>query len=65
LREQQAREKTLMKLHPGERANHDSYGLGVVMSTEGRDDDPDATIDFGGEHGIKRLVLRSAPIEKL
>ncbi len=44
---------------------HDSYGLGRVLSVEGRGDDPEAKIDFGGEYGIKHLVLRYAPIEKL
>jgi DNA helicase II / ATP-dependent DNA helicase PcrA len=52
-------------LQPGERVNHDSYGLGTVLSVEGRGDDPEAKIDFGGDYGIKHLVLRYAPIEKL
>ncbi len=52
-------------LHPGDRVNHDSYGLGTVLSVEGRGDDPEAKIDFGGDYGIKHLVLRYAPIEKL
>jgi len=52
-------------LAPGDRVTHDSYGLGRVLSVEGRGDDPEAKIDFGGEYGIKHLVLRYAPIEKL
>jgi DNA helicase II / ATP-dependent DNA helicase PcrA len=52
-------------LRPGDRVNHDSYGLGTVLSVEGRGDDPEAKIDFGGDYGIKHLVLRYAPIEKL
>jgi ATP-dependent DNA helicase UvrD/PcrA len=52
-------------LAPGDRVNHDSYGLGRVLSVEGRGDDPEAKIDFGGDYGIKHLVLRYAPIEKL
>jgi DNA helicase-2/ATP-dependent DNA helicase PcrA len=52
-------------LSPGDRVNHDSYGLGTVLSVEGRGDDPEAKIDFGGDYGIKHLVLRYAPIEKL
>jgi DNA helicase-2/ATP-dependent DNA helicase PcrA len=52
-------------LQPGDRVNHDSYGLGMVLSVEGRGDDPEAKIDFGGDYGIKHLVLRYAPIEKL
>jgi DNA helicase-2/ATP-dependent DNA helicase PcrA len=52
-------------LSPGDRVNHDSYGLGTVLSVEGRGDDPEAKIDFGGDYGIKHLVLRYAPLEKL
>jgi DNA helicase-2/ATP-dependent DNA helicase PcrA len=52
-------------LEPGDRVTHDSYGLGTVLSVEGRGDDPEAKIDFGGDYGIKHLVLRYAPIEKL
>ncbi len=52
-------------LQPGDRVTHDSYGLGTVLSVEGRGDDPEAKIDFGGDYGIKHLVLRYAPIEKI
>jgi DNA helicase II / ATP-dependent DNA helicase PcrA len=52
-------------LAPGDHVTHDSYGLGRVLSVEGRGDDPEAKIDFGGDYGIKHLVLRYAPIEKL
>jgi DNA helicase-2/ATP-dependent DNA helicase PcrA len=52
-------------LSPGDKVTHDAYGLGTVVSVQGSGDDPEAKIDFGGEHGIKHLVLRYAPIEKL
>ena len=52
-------------LAPDDMVNHDSYGLGRVLSVEGRGDDPEAKIDFGGDYGIKHLVLRYAPLEKL
>jgi DNA helicase II / ATP-dependent DNA helicase PcrA len=52
-------------LQPVDRVNHDSYGLGTVLSVEGRGDDPEAKIDFGGDYGVKHLLLRYAPIEKL
>ena len=57
--------RSVPSLQPGDRVNHDSYGLGTVLSIEGRGDDPEAKIDFGGDYGIKHLVLRYAPIEKL
>ena len=52
-------------LSPGDKVTHDTYGLGTVVSMQGSGDDPEAKIDFGGEYGIKHLVLRYAPIEKL
>jgi DNA helicase II / ATP-dependent DNA helicase PcrA len=52
-------------LSPGDMVTHDTYGLGTVVSVQGSADDPEAKIDFGGEYGIKHLVLRYAPIEKL
>jgi DNA helicase-2/ATP-dependent DNA helicase PcrA len=52
-------------LKPGDLVNHDSYGLGRVLSVEGRGDDPEAKVDFGDEYGVKHLLLRYAPVEKL
>jgi DNA helicase II / ATP-dependent DNA helicase PcrA len=52
-------------LTPGDKVTHDAYGLGTVLSLQGSADDPEAKIDFGGEYGVKHLVLRYAPIEKL
>jgi DNA helicase-2/ATP-dependent DNA helicase PcrA len=52
-------------LTPGDKVTHDAYGLGTVLSVQGSGDDPEAKIDFGGEYGVKHLVLRYAPIEKL
>ena len=57
--------RAVPSLSPGDRVNHDSYGLGTVLSVEGRGNDPEAKIDFGGDYGIKHLVLRYAPLEKL
>jgi DNA helicase II / ATP-dependent DNA helicase PcrA len=57
--------RPVLALQPGDRVNHDSYGLGTVVSVEGRGDDPEAKIDFGGDYGIKHLLLRYAPVEKL
>jgi DNA helicase-2/ATP-dependent DNA helicase PcrA len=52
-------------LAPGDLVTHDTYGLGRVLSVEGRGDDPEAKVDFGEDYGIKHLLLRYAPIEKL
>ena len=51
-------------LEPGDRVIHDSFGLGTVVALEGSGDRSVASIDFGSE-GVKRLLLRYAPVEKL
>ena len=51
-------------LEPGDRVTHDTFGLGTVVSLEGMGDKAVASIDFGSE-GVKRLLLRYAPVEKL
>jgi hypothetical protein len=33
-------------------------------SVEGRGDDPEAKVGFGGDYGVKHLRVRSAPIVK-
>ena len=57
--------RPMPSLQPGDLVNHDSYGLGRVLSVEGRGDDPEAKVDFGEEYGVKHLLVRYAPIEKL
>ncbi|HEX4091107.1 MAG TPA: DNA helicase PcrA [Trebonia sp.] len=52
-------------LTPGDRVNHDKFGLGTVVSADGYGDSAEAKIDFGGDYGVKHLVLRYAPLEKL
>ncbi len=51
-------------LEPGDRVVHDSFGLGSVVAVEGVADKTVASIDFGSE-GVKRLLLRYAPVEKI
>ena len=43
---------------------HDSFGMGTVVAVEGVAEKSVASIDFGSE-GVKRLLLRYAPVEKL
>ncbi len=56
--------REIPSLEPGDRVVHDSFGLGTVVSLEGSADKTVASIDFGSE-GVKRLLLRYAPVEKL
>jgi len=57
--------RPVIPLSPGDRVTHDSYGLGTVVRTLGEGDRTQAEVDFGGELGVKRFVLRFAPLEKL
>ena len=54
----------VVSLSAGDRVTHQKFGLGTVVSTAGVGDKADATIDFGSS-GVKRLLLRYAPVEKL
>ncbi|MDR0431959.1 MAG: ATP-binding domain-containing protein, partial [Bifidobacteriaceae bacterium] len=51
-------------LKVGDRVTHDSYGLGTVVALEGAGPKAVARIDFPGQ-GVKRLILRMSPIDKL
>jgi DNA helicase-2/ATP-dependent DNA helicase PcrA len=51
-------------LAPGDRVQHDTFGLGTVVAVEGVADKAVASIDFGSD-GVKRLLLRYAPVERL
>jgi DNA helicase-2/ATP-dependent DNA helicase PcrA len=56
--------RDIPSLEPGDRVTHDSFGLGTVVALEGVADKAVASIDFGSE-GVKRLLLRYAPVQKL
>jgi DNA helicase-2/ATP-dependent DNA helicase PcrA len=56
--------RAIPSLEPGDRVQHDSFGLGTVVTVEGAGEGSVASIDFGSE-GVKRLLLRYAPVEKL
>ena len=60
----QARPRDPEPLDPGDRVVHDSFGMGTVVAVEGAAEKSVASIDFGSE-GVKRLLLRYAPVEKL
>ncbi len=48
----------------GDKITHDRYGLGTVVDTQDKGANSVITVDFGTD-GVKRLLLRVAPIEKL
>jgi DNA helicase-2/ATP-dependent DNA helicase PcrA len=57
--------RPMILLRPGDRVSHDSFGLGTVVRVEGEADKVMAHVDFGTDTGVKRLLLRYAPLEKL
>src|SRR3954467_4346760 len=57
--------RPVIALAAGDRVSHDSFGLGSVVRVEGDGDKAMAHVDFGGDTGVKRLLLRYAPLEKL
>ncbi len=59
-----AQRRQVPSLAPGDRVIHDSFGMGSVVALEGVADKAVASIDFGSQ-GVKRLLLRYAPVEKL
>jgi DNA helicase-2/ATP-dependent DNA helicase PcrA len=55
--------KSAPKVDPGDRVNHQRYGLGRVVAVEGHGPGARAQIDFGDQ--VMWLILRHAPIEKI
>ncbi len=57
--------RPVVALDPGDRVTHSAWGMGTVVSTSGDGDKARARIDFRGDVGVKELLLRYAPVEKL
>jgi DNA helicase-2/ATP-dependent DNA helicase PcrA len=56
--------RVVVHLEPGDRVTHDTFGMGSVVAVEGVGERAVASIDFRA-HGVKRLLLRYAPVTKL
>ncbi|MDT4970471.1 MAG: ATP-dependent helicase UvrD/PcrA, partial [Pseudonocardiales bacterium] len=56
--------RAIPSLDTGDRVTHDAWGLGTVVATRGAGDGSQAQIDFGTA-GLKWLMLRYAPVQKL
>ncbi|RCW46672.1 ATP-dependent DNA helicase PcrA [Halopolyspora algeriensis] len=54
-----------IKLSAGDRVNHDKYGLGTVLATEGEGARATATIDFGDSGTVRLMLIGSVPLQKL
>ncbi len=57
--------RPIIALERGDRVTHSAWGMGTVVATSGEGDKARAKIDFGGDVGVKELLLRYAPVEKL
>lgn len=56
--------RVVIDLTPGDRVLHPRFGMGTVVTSTGEGESAEVSVDFGGE-GVKRLLLRYAPVEKL
>jgi len=56
--------RAVPSLDVGDRVTHDAWGLGTVVATRGSGDGAQAQVDFGSS-GLKWLMLRYAPLDKL
>ena len=54
-----------LKLDVGDRVNHDKYGLGTVVATDGAGPRATATIDFGTAGTVRLMLIGSVPLQKL
>ncbi len=57
-------QRAVISVAPGDRVVHDTFGMGSVVATAGQGDNAEATVDFGSG-GVKRFLMRYAPLEKL
>ncbi len=57
--------RAVPSLTAGDRVTHDAWGMGSVIDTRGSGEGSQAQIDFGGTVGVKWLMLRYAPVQKL
>src|SRR5699024_8041299 len=54
-----------LELAPGDRVNHDKYGLGKVLSCGGSGPRATATIDFGASGKVRLMLIGGVPMQNL
>jgi DNA helicase-2/ATP-dependent DNA helicase PcrA len=54
-----------LSLAVGDRVNHDKYGLGSVVATDGVGPRATATIDFGTAGTVRLMLIGRVPLQKL
>ena len=61
-------ERTLapaLHLEVGDRVNHDKYGLGTVVASDGAGVRATVTIDFGSAGTVRLMLIGGVPMQKL
>ena len=58
-------EETEASFAVGDRVRHEAFGSGIVVEAKASGDDMQVTVAFRDGHGIKRLLLGVAPLEKV
>jgi DNA helicase-2/ATP-dependent DNA helicase PcrA len=61
-------ERTLapsLHLEVGDRVNHDKYGLGTVVASDGAGQRATVTIDFGSAGTVRLMLIGGVPLTKL
>lgn len=54
-----------LQLAVGDRVNHDKYGLGTVIASDGSGARATVTIDFGSSGKVRLMLIGGLPMEKL
>jgi DNA helicase-2/ATP-dependent DNA helicase PcrA len=54
-----------MSLDVGDRVNHDKYGLGTVVASDGSGVRATVTIDFGSAGTVRLMLIGGVPMQKL
>jgi DNA helicase-2/ATP-dependent DNA helicase PcrA len=54
-----------ISLDVGDRVNHDKYGLGTVIASDGAGARATVTIDFGSAGTVRLMLIGGVPLQKL
>ena len=54
-----------LSLDVGDRVNHDKYGLGTVVASDGVGPRATVTIDFGSAGTVRLMLIGGVPLQKL
>ena len=54
-----------LHLEVGDRVNHDKYGLGTVVASDGAGVRATVTIDFGSSGTVRLMLIGGVPMQKL